>query len=681
VSELIPHTARLVPYAKRPKQASGFVTAYYYEPLAADPGFDRGNLYAVIEVLVSGRASEEVANLIIDTIGDYYYNQPDSAHTSPSDRFEGAIRAANHELGAHVNRGNAAWIGKLSAVVAIEIGAELHVAQSGSGEAFLYREMSHTRITTPAPNRPASPTKTFGSIASGQLEAGDRVLLATPALIHQVPIMRLQSIIGQSSPNAAIAEITALLREVTTERIAALIIEITTPELAALKVRPEQPNEIHLSPGESPLEVAIQVAQPIAHTTANSSKKVTGIIISTWSKAQPRLQIFGLSLAEYTRNLLATRRGRLIAAVVLVVLILLTTGLIWFHSSTKSNSQLMKNYQTAYTNYTKGQELAAENEKSAAQQELESAQSKASSLSIHQSTLDRQLTNSKNLAASEPRTLSGLQSLIANALNQISDLTEVNSTTVTTFPGAKAAPQQFEIYRGRGYFFDANDQNQLSIVNLTSGSITNSSAQTQSLGVVIDTTLAGSNSGIFVLTNAPAVWFYSFNTDSLTKEATSTQWPKAQAIGSFGTNLYLLVNGSVIKYTKTGSGYSTGSVEMSSASGTSATALAVDGSIYIATSTNLNRYFGGVLAQTLTVPQGLTELTHLRSTTDNTLIIATDPTTARIGLWSATPSTLTFNQQLGISHATKIYAATYDPTTGLIYATTTGKLLSFPYTK
>src|SRR5215469_10810075 len=133
VSDLITRTAKLVPYVKRPKQAPSYVTAYSYEPLPTEPGAGLGNLYVVLEVLITGRASEEVADLVLETIGDQYYNQSDP-NDNPLERFEGAIKATNHELAEHVNRGNAAWIGKLSAVVAIHADGELHVSQTGSAE-------------------------------------------------------------------------------------------------------------------------------------------------------------------------------------------------------------------------------------------------------------------------------------------------------------------------------------------------------------------------------------------------------------------------------------------------------------------------------------------------------------------------------------------------------------------
>jgi hypothetical protein len=131
VSELITRTARLIPYSKRPKQVPSFVTAYFHEPLPDDPGFEMGSFYIVLEVLISGRASEEVADIIIETVGDNYYNRASSGEDALT-RFEAAIRATNHELGEHVSRGNASWIGKLSAVIAMQAGAELHVASTGS---------------------------------------------------------------------------------------------------------------------------------------------------------------------------------------------------------------------------------------------------------------------------------------------------------------------------------------------------------------------------------------------------------------------------------------------------------------------------------------------------------------------------------------------------------------------
>jgi hypothetical protein len=337
VSDLITRTARLVPYTKRPKQVPSFVTAYSHEPLPDDPGADLGNYYVVMEVLVSGRASEEVADLVIETIGDHYYNQA-ATETTPLERFEAAIKAANHELSEHVNHGNAAWIGKLSAVVAVQVGEELHIAQTGSAEAFLYRGKASSHISASGPNRPTTPNKTFGSIATGQLEPGDRILLATPALIHQVPLNRLQAIISGSGPNSAIAEITDLLKGASVDRIAGLVIETTTPELAALQVRSEQPSEIQLGTPDNAIDAAKMVAAPIAQSTVESSKKVAQAAHTGWKRAQPHARAASLATVDMVRRLLQSSKGRKLTLVILLVVLFTTVFAVWrFQTSAQAS--------------------------------------------------------------------------------------------------------------------------------------------------------------------------------------------------------------------------------------------------------------------------------------------------------------------------------------------------------
>src|SRR5580704_2790608 len=315
-----------------------------------EPGAKMGNLYVVTEVLVSGRASEEVADLIIETAGDSYYNKP-IADTDPLNRFESAVKAINQELSEYVNRGNASWIGKLSTVIAVQAGAEVHVAQTGSAEAFLYRGQAVTHISGGTPSRPSTPTKTFGSIATGQIEPGDRLLLATPALIHQVPLTKLQSIVSSSSPNSSIAELTDLLRGTSVDRIAALVIEITTPELAALQVRSEEPSEIKLGSPENALEAAKMAAAPIAQTTLSHSKKVASVAHAGWDKARPKARQISLAAVDKLRRLLSTKNGRRTALGVACLIIIGSAAAIWARGTSGQSQKDFATYQAVYHSY------------------------------------------------------------------------------------------------------------------------------------------------------------------------------------------------------------------------------------------------------------------------------------------------------------------------------------------
>lgn len=676
MSDLITRTARLVPYAKRPRQVPSFVTAYSYEPLANEPGAELGNLYVVIEVLVSGRASEEVADLIIETIGEHYYNHP-KAGTSVLERFEAAIKATNQELGEHVNRGNAAWIGKLSAVIAVQNGAELHVAQTGSAEAFLYRGKAATHVTPPSTNRPATPTKTFGSLASGQLEPEDRLLMATPALIHQVPLAKLQSVISQSSPNAAISEITQLLQGVSTDRIAALIIETTTPELAALQVRSEQPDEIQLGVPDNVIEAAKLAATPIAQNTVKSSKKVADIAHTELQRLRPHLRSATLAVVRLIRQLLSTKAGRLSALIGVIVCALLFTGWIWYQNSSARTAKFFGSYQQAYQTFRQAEQQLADGDKTSARDNFQAVQRRLTELKEGERLINKRLQTTA-VPEGEPKTMQALLSLVGDRLDQIDGLVKIDATTVISLPAKNAQIKHFQIFDTNAYLFDAGNGNALSIVNLVTGSIKTSRANTSKLGDVINTTISSANDGLYLLTTKPSVWFYRFDTDTITEQTVAfSQWPQASAIASYASNIYLLGDSAIYKHTKNATGFSPKTDYLSTttdeAKGT--TGLAIDGSVYLLSPTGLHRYLSGALKQSAPMPDTLTSITDLRVSPGGTVIVGASSGSKRIGIWTARADTLAFSKQIAPNNLSSLYGATYDPKSRQLYATTDSRLV------
>ena len=676
MSELITQTARLVPYAKRPKQSGGFVTAYMYEPMADDVGFKLGSFYVVLEVLVSGRASEEVTDLIIETIGEYYFNRPIIEDQTLADRFEAAVKAANTELGEHVNRGNAAWIGKLSAVIAIQAGAELHIAHTGSGEAFLYRGHSVTRITDSAPNRPSTPTKTFGSIATGQLEVGDHILLATPALVHQVSLPRLKSIVSGSSPNTSIAEITDLLRGTATDRIACLVIEITTPELAALRVRSQAPSEIHLGAAETPLETAKQAATPIAESTARSGKKLARVALGVMISLRYHTRRISLAAVDYIRQSLTTKAGRKIAllSALVIMAVLLTFGFAGIAASHQAG--LVRNYQKAYQTFQYAQQQLANGDKTGAQNTGSEVHTQLNALKKSENSLNQGLAHDHDLHASEPTTLSAFQIELNTFMNELSGLTVEKPTTITNLTSSINTSSRLEIFNGKAYIFKAGT---LEIVPLAGGLTIKSKADLSAVGMVTYTTLSSDGSGIYVLSNQPGVWFYRFNNDNLIPVSTASgQWASGTALASYLTNLYLLSNDVVYKYAKTSNGFGAPSKSLSiNTQSNAASSLSVDGSIYVGSTSQILRYISGKLLSTTVLPVGFGTPVDLRSASNGSLVLATSTGSGHMAVWSVGTNQLTLVEQVQLEGVSKLYDATYDAQTDTYYATADQRLVSF----
>ncbi len=682
MSEFITRTARLVPYAKRPKQVPSFVTAYSHEPLPDEPAANMGSLFVVIEVLVSGRSSEEVADLIIETLGDRYYNYGQN-EAEPLARFEAAIKATNHELGEYVSQGNAAWIGKLSAVAAIQVGDELHVVQTGSAEAFLYRGKAATRIAGGSSSRPSVPTKTFSAIASGQLEVGDRLLLVTPALIHQLSLAKLQQVIAHASPNNAIAELTTLLQGGTNERVAALVVEVTTPELAAMQMRSEEPSEIHLGSPETPLEAAKMAAAPVATAALKSGKRVHQLAKQGWQTGQPHLHQGTLSVVKFLRRLLAGSHGRRNIILILVTIIMLGGASWWWQARNTATDTLLNRYQATYQQYLLADQAADDGDQAGARELLNQLQRELSDLAKTKghSQLDAKLKKIA-LLEGQPNTIAAMAALVATRLDELDGLRRINATTVADFGdlgGAKLT--NVEVAGGKAYVLTNQNQISLHIITLAGGAKRTSTANFKALGQVKATTVAATGDGLFLLTNKPSVWFYRFDTDSLTEQTINQgQWPAAQAIASYATSLYLLGTTAIYKHSRAGNGY-TPKVEYLTQRQTDgikdASGLAVDGLVYLLSPTGLRQYLAGTLQRTATLPTSLTTAKSLRSTNDGQTLIATSPNNQRIAIWKVTTSGISLTGQYQINGSQGLSDALYDTKTKVGYALVDNKLVKF----
>jgi hypothetical protein len=653
------------------------VTAYLYEPEADDIGARLGNLYVVVEVLVSGRASEEVVDLIIETAGDKYYNEP-GGELDPLARFEAAVKHTNHALSEYVGRGNAAWIGKLSAIVAVQTGHELHLTQTGSAEAFLYRGKAVSRISLTETNRPATPSKTFGSIATGELEAGDKLLVATPALVHQIPLAKLQSVISNGSPNAAISEISQLLEGAVTNRIAALVVEITTPELAALKVRSDEPEEIQLASNDTLAEAAFRAATPLAHTTVNTSKKVAGAAHSSWRQFKPKLRAASLAVVESIRRGLSTRNGRRIAAITALILLLIVIVTIWLSSAHASDAKKFSQYQTLFARFSAARETAASGDKIMARANFTSITTQLNKLGSSEAGINQQLKNNP-LLQGEPTSVNSFKQLVAEQLDLLDGLVKVTPMTVAEIGVKNGRPTHFESDGNHAYVIDAGNHNVISIINLLDGVQKDSKADTSNLNDVVNTTLSASNDGMFILTSKPSVWFYRFSTDSLSELSIAYgAWPKASALASYGSNLYLLGDTSIYKHVRNATGYSPKSDYISTTTlDGKTTGLAVDGLIYVLSDTSLNRYLASTLKQSVPTPTALKHITNLRSTAGGEVLIGTSQTSNRIAVWTSKNDQLTFDKQISLRDGKTLYDATYDQKLGKVFATIDNRFVSF----
>lgn len=680
MSDLVTRTAKLTPYAKRAKSQPGFATAYYYEP---DPGEDAGlgNLYVIVEVLAAVKQSQEVADLIIQAFGEAYYNRKD-APGEPLERFEAAIKAVNQELADYTNQGNAGWVGRISSIIAILTGDELHLTQTGSAEAFLYRGEAATHISEGlAPKGPHRPISTFGHIASGSLQLDDRLLLTTPALLHHLDEARLKQTIGDNSPNAAAQKISELVSgSDAADRLAAVVIEVTTSEALAAQALPAEPEAVQVGQPETVMTAARDAAVPMAKEVHSRAKSTAAKAVDLWQKRiQPKLRPAALSVMSWIRKRLTTKRGRQIAAAIAVVLALLLGWNSLANARGKEMEKLVTSFDSAVTSWRQSQILIDNGNKDEARTTLQGA--KAEATKLEQSSRRKQLeaTLAKRPHPEEdPATVKDLLANINAGLDLLDGLTHVSPTELFAFNEDK--PDFIEQVGTKLVMATGGDTTKLLVYDLNGSKMNVITPQTNP-GKVVATTLNTAGDGVFLLTAEPAVWLFKPEGNSLAKQAISFgEWPRGSDIASYFGNLYILAGDQVWRHTPTAAGFggrtpyfTAGAPEAVSG----ATNLAVDGSVILA-GNKLRRFVSGKQEQVAeSLPDTMTHPRTLQSASDGAMLLLADGDSKRVGVVSIDGKTISIVRQFAINDSSELRGAWLDSKTRTVYIITGGKLSKF----
>jgi hypothetical protein len=225
------------------------------------------------------------------------------------------------------------------------------------------------------------------------------------------------------------------------------------------------------------------------------------------------------------------------------------------------------------------------------------------------------------------------------------------------------------------------DSGALALYDLTSHAL--SAGPSQAAGKLVDITASAAGDGVYLLSAQPAVWFYRFDGNSLSKLSVSFEdWPAGRAIASYGSNLYVLANdgSQVYKHIKTAGGFSGKSAYFSpdtAASIAGSPAMAVDGAIYLAQTNGIKRFLQGRLDTSLnSLPESLHQISRLESVADGKLIVGRDSKTNRIGLFSASTTTLIYLKQLEFKKVTQLAGVSADSKGQTLFGIADGKLVT-----
>ncbi|MGL5830915.1 MAG: hypothetical protein ACRCZE_02080, partial [Candidatus Altimarinota bacterium] len=157
----------------------GFVENYAYD--LGEGNEHGGKIFINIDIQQNKVDADKVAEVIFDSMRRGFFTNLDS---DPYERFEDALKEVNRALNAFRQDRDDDFLGKLNVIIAAMVGEQVFLTQVGEAEAYLIRKRFATIISDDLDE--SSDKEVFTNIASGELEAGDFVLLASTRLLRYI---------------------------------------------------------------------------------------------------------------------------------------------------------------------------------------------------------------------------------------------------------------------------------------------------------------------------------------------------------------------------------------------------------------------------------------------------------------------------------------------------------------
>lgn len=255
-----------------------------------------GRLIGVVDV-ASTSDTYEIGEVVLETARREFYSD---LNRSVADSFEHALTVINQTLADLAADGQHEWVGNLNAVLAVINENALHVSHVGSAEAYLVRGHAITHITEGLNSGGGATAKTFKNVASGTLEVGDRLLVATGEIFSHLSVNDIRRHLYLHHPGKAITKIADQLRDRTApNRLACVVSELTTIDLISSEPASDEPTEIILGAPRRHLETLSRfkpfyndtpAAELAGKTKKYWEKKVRPSIVLATNRAKRKVQ-------------------------------------------------------------------------------------------------------------------------------------------------------------------------------------------------------------------------------------------------------------------------------------------------------------------------------------------------------------------------------------------------------
>lgn len=605
-------------------------TSYIYT-LAETVENSQSELYLICELPLFNPAAADECQRIAEAIAGAL-RRTYRRSVNP-DIFEHSLTIINEELGKLQNLGKAHWIGKLNAIVAVKTKNKLSVASVGKMTALLYRDK--TFLPVAEPNIPTHPLKTFENFSEGKLQLGDLLVFSTAQLFNHISIDRFKNLVQRDELPEVAKEVIAILQEamgpevacgtILAEQVVAGINDTENEvELNAYTTAPtltSHKQNASISARIQDLKTTtFRIGKNVASSVGNSIKqapqisgflkgqgKTLDIVQTQFKKATQKIQ--PQAIKNYSRQkkiFLAT------ASILLLVVIANIVIAKYVYNkpapviiSETQISDLEKLINDANSTLLYGDEVQAK-------KDLEELQGKLASL------------NDSNIPADIKPRIDKIKEQVSELSNKLNNVVQAKVKTLGTLSSAEhliTLPNFFATENGRT----------IVSYNRTSKSVQDNALHTSES--ILQSAYAKANQA--VIYNGKELLLWNFQTGIIGK-AFDTEVPtQNQAVGltSYNNRVYLLN-----KNTKKVMRFDVGTSELSNPTVSietnndfaSASDIAIDGNIYIATNGTILKYNSGTKQEFSIGLSNLSDKTKLFTDANVKNIYVLDPPNKRI---------------------------------------------------
>jgi len=229
---------REIAYQDPKKKKDSVCGVFSYEAINIED-LQLGNLYIVGKISnipkKQYKNSDFLLGLLISVIKrEFYLNY----QRTTLEALESALQNANIYLNDFAKKGHTAWINNLHLACLVFSKNNIHVGQTGNMIIQLFRSGTISNIgKNIKTTAQADPNKTFSNIASGKIEKGDKILIATNNLSEILSLQKTKELIIKHTTDKLYHHIKDNLKE---ESLACLLLdaEIQTPKEEEEESRP-----------------------------------------------------------------------------------------------------------------------------------------------------------------------------------------------------------------------------------------------------------------------------------------------------------------------------------------------------------------------------------------------------------------------------------------------------------